>query len=81
MKEIYEKQIAESEKKQKLMEIGLRAQIQSSGETLPLDYINDCINLINAEKATKKYYEEQLQELISGEAERKAEAKRKLGIA
>ncbi|MBQ7287825.1 MAG: hypothetical protein IJZ29_03245 [Clostridia bacterium] len=81
MKEFYEKQIAQSEQKQKLMELGLRSQMQNSSATLQLSYINSCIELIKAEKAVQEYNKEQLKQFLSGEAQKREEAKKKLGLA
>lgn len=80
MKNFYETQIAESKLKQQLMELGLRAQMQNSGSTLQLSYVNKCINLINSEKTYQEACQKNLQDEISGEAERKRQAKKALGI-
>ena len=80
MKNFYETQIAESKLKQQLMELGLRAQMQSSGSTLQLSYVNRCINLINGERTYQESCQKALQDEISGEAEKKRQAKKALGI-
>ena len=80
MKNFYETQIAESKLKQQLMELGLRAQMQSSGSTLQLSYVNRCINLINGERTYQESCKKALQDEISGEAEKKRQSKKALGI-
>ena len=45
-----------------------------------LNVIGRAIQALEAERQNQKYNEESLAQYISGEAERKAEAKRKLGM-
>lgn len=78
MKNYYENEIAKSKLKQQLMEEGLRKQMQNPN--LSLNYINECIGVIKAEEYYRALCDKSLQEIISGEAEKKRKAKELLGI-
>lgn len=78
MENFYQNLIEESKLKQNLMELGIKVLMQESKPNL--NVIGRAIQALEAEKQNQKYNEESLAQYISGEAQRKAEAKRKLGM-
>lgn len=78
MENFYQNLIEESKLKQNLMEIGIKVMMQ---DTKPnLNVIGKAIQALEAEKQQQKLHEESLAQYVSGEAQRRAEAKRKLGM-
>lgn len=78
MENFYQNLIEESKLKQNLMELGIKVLMQESKPNL--NVIGRAIQALEAERQNQKHKEESLAQYISGEAERKAEAKRKLGM-
>lgn len=79
MKGFYEDQVKTSETKIKLMESGLK-RILSDPNNIEVESLSLYVNAINSEKSFLLSAKKNLDEYVSGVAQKKKEAKMKLGI-
>lgn len=79
MKNYYQNAIEGSKLKQQLMQTGIKALMHEANPEI--ETIERAITLLKEEQTNQLYYEEKLAEEISGEAKKKEEAKKALGLA
>lgn len=82
-KEMYEKSIRQSQLKQGLISQGITKYLESCVKhesIIDIDYIQECFKVLEAEKSTCDFYNKMLNDLVSGELQKREEAKAKLGI-
>lgn len=80
MEKYYENLIKESKTKQELMELGLRTLISKNAESISMNHLKVYVDILEKEKEAQVAYEQQLNDIISGEFEKRERAKKLLGI-
>jgi len=76
--EIIKQQINDCQIRQEMMVKGLEQIIPAKKNDF--DYLRACLNLLEREKQTEVFLNKQLQDVISGEYEKKEKARETLGL-
>lgn len=73
-----EESMAKSKIKQDLFKVAITSLISEKKEDF--DYIQKCFEVLKEEQSTQKQLEDYFQKEINGENEKRADAKRRLGL-